>query len=212
MEILFVFDFVCPFCFVAKQALEQAVSQLKIAPSIQYLPYQLTMEPKPRVDTYSDPARRAHYQKLAEPCRQMGLAAKIPPHIIPRPYSRLALEGWYHACNMGKGSAYFDRIFNAYFLQEQDIGELSVLKDLAQEVGLDPDRFCQDLAEGRFREPLNQQDEYSRTVLHVSSVPTIYLNGRPAPVSAYTPQEFCDLLRQADCAQKACGCSGCSLV
>ena len=60
-------------------------------------PFELTEEPKERVDTYHDETRKAHYQILKEPAGQLGLAMKLPPAVVPRPYTRLAFEGWYFA-------------------------------------------------------------------------------------------------------------------
>ena len=64
MEILFVSDYVCPYCLVAKEALHRALRKAGIPASITYQPYELTPEPKERVDTYHDQRRRASYQIL----------------------------------------------------------------------------------------------------------------------------------------------------
>ncbi|MBQ2650869.1 MAG: DsbA family protein [Clostridia bacterium] len=73
MEILFVSDYVCPYCLVAKEALRQAMAETGITPAITWHPYELTPEPKPQVDTYHDEKRRAGYQRLVEPCKSWAL-------------------------------------------------------------------------------------------------------------------------------------------
>ena len=82
MEILFISDYVCPYCLVAKEALRQAMAETGITPDITWHPYELTPEPKPQVDTYHDEKRRAGYQRLVEPCRKLGLDMKLPPNVI----------------------------------------------------------------------------------------------------------------------------------
>ena len=72
MEILFISDYVCPYCLVAKEALDRALEKMGVQAHITYQPYELTPEPKERVDTYHDQRRRAGYQVLAEPCRIPG--------------------------------------------------------------------------------------------------------------------------------------------
>ena len=73
LDILFVTDFVCPYCLVAKEALDQSLRELGLEAKISLQPLELTEEPNPRVDTCHDEKRKAHYQVLVEPCRQMGL-------------------------------------------------------------------------------------------------------------------------------------------
>lgn len=89
MDIQFISDYVCPYCLVAKQALKVALAQTGLEAEITWLPFELTPEPKERVDTYHDEARRAHYQILKEPCVQLGLDMKLPPNVIPRPYLKV---------------------------------------------------------------------------------------------------------------------------
>ena len=83
MKITFVSDYVCPYCLVAKEAMLRAVQELGIKPEITWHPFELTVEPKPRVDTYHDEERKAHYQVLKEPCRELGLDMKLPPAVVP---------------------------------------------------------------------------------------------------------------------------------
>ena len=58
IEMLFVTDYVCPYCLVEKVAIEQALEELGMEANITYQLMELTEEPKERVDTYSDPKRR----------------------------------------------------------------------------------------------------------------------------------------------------------
>ncbi len=69
LDILFVTDFVCPYCLVAKVALEEALKETGIEACIQVQPLELTPEPVGRVDTCHDEVRKKHYQILAEPAR-----------------------------------------------------------------------------------------------------------------------------------------------
>ena len=176
MEILFISDYVCPYCLVAKEALRRVLDKMGLDATITEQPYELTPEPRERVDTYHDQRRRANYQVLVEPCRQMELDMKLPPKVIPRPYTRLAFEGWYYACDHGKGAEYSDLMYRAYFIRELDIGELPVLASLTGEIGLDREDFTQALVDGRYTEKERQAVTYAREVLKPQGVPTIYLD------------------------------------
>lgn len=97
LDILFVTDFVCPYCLVAKEALNQALKEGGVKAKIRIYPLELTEEPKERIDTYHDQNRKERYQVLKKPAEELGLAMKFPPAVVPRPYTRLAFEGWFFA-------------------------------------------------------------------------------------------------------------------
>lgn len=194
MDILFVSDYVCPYCLVAKAALAEALRETGQEARITWQPFELTPEPQQRVDTYHDEARKERYQILTEPCKRLGLDMKLPPNVTPRPYTRLAFEGWYYACGKGKGEAFNDLVYRAYFVEEQDIGEISVLAKLAQRVGLDAEEFAAALQSGAYSQKEKEAVEYSRNVLKVQSVPSIYFNGEKITLREYTGEELVRIL------------------
>ena len=212
MEILFITDYVCPYCLVAKVALENALAATGIQANITYQPYELTPEPRERVDTWNDQRRRAGYKVLEEPCRKLDLPMKLPPHVIPRPYTRLAFEGWYFACEQGKGDAYADAMYRAYFMEELDIGDVTVLASVAARLGLDAEAFTAALENGTYSKAEKEAVDYSRNVLKPTGVPTIYLDGVKAELSEYTTEEMIRLLQGASgstggfcCGENGCG-------
>lgn len=211
MEILFISDYVCPYCLVAKEALHRALRKLGVEAAVTYQPYELTPEPKERVDTYHDQRRRAGYQVLMEPCRQLELPMKLPPKVIPRPYTRLAFEGWFYACERGRGEEYDDLVYRAYFLEEQDIGQVSVLAELAQRAGLDREDFVRALEEGRYTRQEQESVRYAREVLKPQGVPTIYVDGRKLQLEDYTEAEMLQALNDAAFSAQGhfCGPDGC---
>lgn len=215
MDILFISDYVCPYCLVAKEALKQALEETGIQASITWQPYELTMEPAERVDTYHDERRKAGYQVLVEPCRKLGLDMKLPPHVIPRPYSRLAFEGWYYACEQGLGEEYNDLMYRAYFIEELDIGDITVLKELALCIGLDGDAYEQALINGTYSEKEKEAVLYSRNELQPRGVPTIYINDEKIMLNDYTKDEMIQILTdeffKSEGPGLQCGIDGCSL-
>ena len=214
MEILFVTDFVCPYCLVAKEALDRALAETGIEAEIILQPYELTPENRPPVDTWHDERRRAGYQKLVEPCRKLDLPMKLPPHVIPRPYTRLAFEGWFFAENQGRGDAYADGAYKAYFYEEKDIGDISVLEELAEKVGLDPVEFRNALEQGAYTRAEQEAAAFSRETLKITGVPTIYIDGRKIKLNDYSVAEMAQILRGAEAEGPglSCGDHGCDLV
>lgn len=196
MEIVFISDYVCPYCLVAKEALRQALMESGTEASIRWQPYELTPEPRERVDTYHDEKRRAGYQVLVEPCRRLGLDMKLPPRVIPRPYTRLAFEGWYYACDHGRGEEYNDQVYKAYFIQEQDIGNVETLAEIAAGVGLDKEDFTEALLRGTYSDQEKQAVEYARNVLKPQGVPTLYIDGQEVELQEYTKEELLRVLQK----------------
>lgn len=195
LDILFATDFVCPYCLVAKEALKEALKETGMEACITLQPLELTQEPAPRVDTFHDGARKARYRVLSEPCRELGLDMKLPPNVCPRPYTRLAFEGYFYAREQGKGEEYGDRVYRAYFIDEKDIGDLEVLSDLAAQSGLDREDFQRALLDGIYGDEEKEAVRHSREELKVKVVPTIYINGKQIALETYTKEEMTGIIR-----------------
>ncbi len=196
MKIQFVTDFVCPYCIVASEALKQALDESGVQAEICIQPYELTQEPAEPVDTFHDKKRREGYKVLEEPARELGLEIKLPPAVVPRPYTRLAFEGWHYAESKGAGNAYASQVYRAYFIQEKDIGQIDVLKELASEVGLDAKEFCKILEEGVYTQKQKEAVDYSRSHLNIRQVPTVYVDGREITFPVYEKEEWIAFLRK----------------
>ena len=219
MKIQFVSDYVCPYCYVAKLPLTEACRERDDV-TIEWVPFELSRPPKPQVDTYNDPVRRAKYAETLVPlCNELGLNMKLPPNVVPRPYTTLAFEGFHYAAAHDCAEAYNDRVYEAYFVHEQDIGNVDVLCDIAAAVGLNATDFRRALNDGDYAETQRAAADYSRNQLNVRGVPTIFIDGEQAPGGIYTKQGFIDLLdsfaaKHMPAAEEAfpvCGEDGCHM-
>lgn len=196
LDILFVTDYVCPYCLVAKTALDEALKETKIKADVRIQPYELTPEPQERVDVCHDEERKKHYQILIEPAKSLGLDMKMPPAVCPRPYTRLAFEGFFFARETGQAEHYSDLVYRTYFEKEQDIGELDVLCEIAERAGLDAKKFRQALKTGTYTKQVKEAVDHSRNVLEITGVPTIYLNGGQISIESYTKEEMIQILQK----------------
>lgn len=199
MEILFVTDYVCPYCIVAKAALQEALARTGIEASITWQPFELTPEDRPRRDmSHPTPERSAQMAVLAEKGRKLGLNLKLPPNVHPRPYTRLAFEGWYYACAHGRGDDYADAMYRAYFEEELDIGEIPVLAAIAARLGLDAADFTAALETGTYTAAEKEAVAHSRNVLQPSGVPTLFIDGVRTMLEDYTAEELVEILNGCD--------------
>lgn len=196
LKIRFVTDYVCPYCMVAKVPFMQAIQGKDV--EVEWIPFELIQEPDERIDTYHDPVRKEKWANTLVPmAKSLGIDMKLPPKVIPRPYTRLAFEGYHFAHEHGRGEEYNSRIFSAYFTEEQDIGDLEILCGLAEEVGLDSCAFRQALLDGTYTELERNLVAYARDTLQVRSIPTIFFGDQRVEVSDYTKEAFEKLVDEA---------------
>ena len=157
LKLIIVSDFVCPYCYWLETLLDRLGEQLEII----HVPYQLTEPPAPRIDV----------------CQAQGVEMCLPPRVIPRPYTDLAFQGWCFAGERDRGESFYKAVFRAYFVDERDIGDLSVLTELAENCGLSGQDFRAALVAGTYTETVRRQSHLSRDLLGIHMVPTI-LSGK----------------------------------
>jgi predicted DsbA family dithiol-disulfide isomerase len=104
----------------------------------------------------------------------MGVAMVLPK-ISPQPYSHLAFERYQHALEHGKANEYNFRVFEAFFQEERDIGEVDVLSKLAADVDLDSDSFQKDLETRKYQEVHQQALQHAYHEARISGVPTFHI-------------------------------------
>lgn len=210
LDILFVTDYVCPYCILAKEALKRALDKLYLEAKITYQP--LLLKPKPPVQfNPDDPAVKKRFELLSSASKALDIDMKIPVNVNPRPVTRLAFEGWHYALEQGKGDEYADLMYRAYFVEEKDIGDIEVLRSLAERIGLDGEEYVSVVSSGKFTETVLAKDNASRNELKVKGVPTIYIDGTPIELDEYTVDEMVNILTGLESVSGGmhCGDDGC---
>lgn len=91
--------------------------------------------------------------------------------------SRRAQELGKWAEEMGRGEAFHQAAFKAYFAQGCNIAQAEVLRELASEVGLDPAAATEVLRQGRYRSQVDEDWQRCREI-GITAVPTFQMNGR----------------------------------
>jgi predicted DsbA family dithiol-disulfide isomerase len=109
--------------------------------------------------------------------------------------SRLAQELGKWADTQPGGAALHDALYRAYFVDARNIGDVDVLIDVAQAVGLPADEARAVLAERRFKAAVDQDWAKSRTY-GVTGVPTFVAGGQGV-VGAQPYEVLEQLLEQA---------------
>jgi predicted DsbA family dithiol-disulfide isomerase len=76
--------------------------------------------------------------------------------------TRLAHEGAKFAEAQGYGEAYHEAMFKAHFIEDRDFGNLEILADLAEEIGLNRDEFIHVIESGVYAEQVDQDIAQAR--------------------------------------------------
>ena len=152
LDIDLVSDFVCPWCFLGKTRLEQALAELKasrpdIKVRINWLPFFLNPDTPPE----GEPYRAFLEAKFGGPLKVDEMLGRIAEAAAPdglsfafdlirtRPNTLKAHRLCYRAQSLGwkqdKVQALTQALFSAHFQQGQDLGDSAVLADIAAACG-----------------------------------------------------------------------------
>lgn len=160
-------DYVCPFCYLAEPPLAQVEAEAKGAVQIRWRAFELRPEPEPTLDPQGDYLRDIWARAVYPMAQARGMNLRLPP---VQPRSRLAHEAAAFAADHDRASALQHAIFRAFFEHGADIGQVDVLVQLGQEVGLDATSLRAALAAGTQR-PRVLEDQALAQSFGFSGVP-----------------------------------------
>lgn len=185
-------DFICPYCYVGEHGAAPALEALDL--TLAWRGYEI----HPEIPAEGISAQRlrelglgGQWRRIESFAESAGVPINRPPIL---PSSRLALEGAESARRAGLLDAYRDRIFRAFFLEGQDIGNPELLADLAAEAGLERSVFLKESRERRFRAEIDRHREEAEDLM-VTGVPTFFLHGTPV-VGARSGPEYLTVFKR----------------
>lgn len=166
-------DFVCPFCFLGKAPLDEVVKEKDV--EVEWMPFELRPSPAPKIDPWNEPDKLGAWQAYIEPtAKQLGVHMKLP-RLSPHPYTHLAFEGFQYAKDHYKGNEFYERVFSAFFQEEQNIEDIDVLTKLAEEVGLPADDFKAALVSRTYKEVHQKELRHAYEEASITAVPTFII-------------------------------------
>jgi predicted DsbA family dithiol-disulfide isomerase len=205
-------DTICPWCFVGKRRMEQASKLLgdELHPDVRWRPFQLnpTM-PKAGLDrrTYrtakfgSWEHSQALDAQVAAVGREVGITFRHDlMACTPNTFNAHRLI-WL-AGQEGKQDEIVEALFRAYFTEGRDIGDHSVLADLAAEAGLPRERASDFLRSDHGSAEVTGEEAQARR-LGISGVPTILVGGAPLFSGALRAEIMAAKLREASLSHAA---------
>ena len=138
---------------------------------LEWQAFELRPDPVP-LPAPHDPARVRRWQSSVLPmAAERGLVMKIPP-VATR--TRPTFQAIELARDHGKFDAMHRAIFEAFFRDGRDIGDVDVLMDLAASIDLAPELVKDALESGTYLRRVLDQEQLSRQ-LGITGVPTLFV-------------------------------------
>ena len=200
-------DVMCPFCYIGKRKLEQALQQFEhkdeveliwhsfqLDPSIQYEPgrnlYSYLAERKGQSEEW---AVKVHEQMTATAAKE-GLEYNFDKAIIANSFNAHRLIQL--AKTHGLGDAAEESLFRAYFTDGKNISDANVLQQLGMQIGLSAVAVGEMLNSDAYADEVNNDVALAHE-LGISGVPFFILNERLGISGAQPVEVFNDGLQQA---------------
>lgn len=189
MDIHVIADFVCPWCYIGKRQLEQALAESPhIAAEVRWLPFQLNPDMPEEgmpaeaffLQHFGQSRPREMQERVTATAEGIGLiinfdkVTHIPNTLKAHRLTRLAATTNAH-------NFIAESLFQANFTDGEDIGDVDVLCRIAVNAGFDGDQVRDFLESDNGRAEVLQEEQMVRQ-MGVKGVPFMVLN-RQVPVS-----------------------------
>ena len=183
MQIEIFSDVICPWCFIGKKRLDSVLAtELGDGVELRWRPYLLYPNlPSEGIDRgellrqrYGDRADRGKVpERIRVEAEGEGITLRFD--LIQRtPNTLMAHQLLEFAHQQGKQHELAERLFQAYFCEGQDVGDLAVLGELAQDCAMDGDAAADYVSSGLALNEVKTQLARAPE-LGVSGVPGYYL-------------------------------------
>ncbi len=170
-------DFICPWCYIGLGRLTRLEQERSIRPH--WRPYLLRPDIPPSGVPLSAILPPDRLESAEAAVREATQAAGLPlnrPALVPN--TRYAHEIGFLAEEQGLDDAYHRAVFQAYFAQARNIGDVEVLAEIGTEIGMDCNEILETLHTGRYRAAFEQAITEA-VELGIRGVPTfIFASGR----------------------------------
>lgn len=204
MKIDFVFDTVCPWCFIGKRRLERALSRRPLVkPDINWRPFILNPD-MPEGGIPHAVYLERKFGSLARVARlNAGVSETGAGDGIAFDFNRIAnlpnsldshrLIRWSATVDPFLTATVVDAVFSAYFEQGRDVGNPRVLAEIAGECGLNPDSAYDHLLSDEGRGAILSDNNQTHR-MSINGVPSLVFDGQWGVAGAQDPDILVKML------------------
>ena len=200
-------DFVCPFCYIGKRHLEQALAQVPFGSEVSFEFKSFELDPRasrdsavPVVDMLAKKygvTREQAWQmnaNVAAQAARVGLEYNFEKWVSANTFDAHRLAQF--AAERGKGTEMTERLFYAHFTEAKNLGDRETLLALAEEVGFDRAEAAAALERDDLAERV-RSDEREAAELGVRGVPFFVIDRKYAVSGAQPVAVFVGALNKA---------------
>ena len=173
-------DYVCPFCYLELPVLDRVAEQYGDRVSIRWRAFELRPEPVPTLEPDGDYLVNTWRDAVYPMAERRGMLLKLPP---VQPRSRNALVLTEYARREGRFAPVHKALFEAFFVEGRDIGETSVLVDIASRCGLAEEGVVAALSDAQLLRKVLEDEEIAHD-LGISGVPSLVIHREDSPETA----------------------------
>jgi predicted DsbA family dithiol-disulfide isomerase len=207
MKIRIFSDLACPWCYLGKRRLDQALDAFpqKKSVEVEWMSFQLDSE-MPDVNALTTLEHLVRNKRIPQPraeemIKQTTQVAAADD--LELRFDRLKLFNTrnahrllHYAKELGRQGEMKERLFRAAFTEGQELGKTPVLAALAGEIGLDPAAAFEMLNSDRYQQAV-LDDEREAQALRVNVVPYFVFDGKHTLSGAQSVDLFIRMLEKA---------------
>jgi predicted DsbA family dithiol-disulfide isomerase len=200
-------DLVCPWCYVGKRRFERALVRFDHRDEVEVVYRSFQLNPAAPRDTTSSRRemlmrkyRRSPDQvvemnaRMTQTAAAEGLEFNLEGTLTGNTFDAHQLVHIAHA--HGLQDAAVERLFRAYFTEQQSVFDQQTLVNLGADAGLDRDEVAAALRDNRYALAVDADIDIAHR-LGVSGVPFYVINDRYGISGAQAPEAFLDVLQRA---------------
>ncbi|WP_410513925.1 DsbA family oxidoreductase [Paenibacillus sp. BR2-3] len=197
-------DYACPFCYIGKRRLENALSQFPHRDKVEVVFRSFQLDPSAKVNGNKDihdvlagkygmsrDKAKEMNEQVGEQARGVGLDFHFDTMVHTNTFDSHRLS--HYASGQGKGAEMSERLLRAYFTDSLNLGERSVLVSLAAEMGLDQAETAAMLESDAYIHEVNGDIEEGQR-LGITGVPFFVINNKYAVSGAQPGPVFTEVL------------------
>lgn len=199
-------DVACPFCYIGKRRLEEALSTFEHKDEVEIEWKSYLLNPNQESNTgqslyeYLSAAKgwtmeftlQAN-QQVIEMAKEVGLNYKMDDVVMANTTDAHRLIQF--AKTQNKGEAIEEALFKAYFMEGKNLADFNTLVEIASSIGLDANQSLDVLNQKSFTENI-QKDIYEASQIGVRGVPFFVFDNRYGISGAQPLEVFTRTLEQ----------------
>ena len=197
-------DYACPFCYIGKRRLEEAIKQVDHKIEVVYRCFELdpTAERDISDSIYEKLAKKygmsleqakLNCNNMEEMARESGLDYQFDTMKLTNTFDAHRLT--MYAKTQGLMNEMAERMLHAFFTESKHIGDHSTLIDLAVEIGLNREKVTNLLNSDEMTDAV-RSDEQEAQQLGIQGVPFFLINRKYAISGAQPVETFIEAINQ----------------